>query len=73
VPNAQKALPPKGEAVPTTIEGLKALLKRTQAGDHTALPLVRQMVSDPNHLRLFGGELAETVIKSFVKPRRLQK
>lgn len=53
--------------MPTTTEGLKTLLKRTQAGDHTALPVVRQMVSDPHYLRLLGGELAETAIKSFIR------
>lgn len=63
----QKALAPKEEAVPKTTAELKALLKRTQAGDHTALPVVRQMVSNPHYLRLLGGELAETATKSFIQ------
>jgi len=62
-----KILAPKEEAVPKTAAELKALLKRTQAGDHTALPVVRQMVGNPHYLRLLGGELAETAAKSFIR------
>jgi hypothetical protein len=62
-----KVLAPKEEAVPKTTAELRALLKRTQAGDHTALPVVRQMVGNPHYLRLLGGELAETAVKSFIR------
>jgi hypothetical protein len=67
VGDAQNAPPAKGEDVPTTTEGVRALLKRTQTGDHTALPVVRKMLDDPFYLRLFGGELAENATTSFVK------
>lgn len=66
--DATKALPAKEtDAVPTTTPELKALLKRTRAGDHTALPVVQKMLDNPYYLRLFGGELAETATKSFVR------
>jgi hypothetical protein len=62
-----KTLPPADVTVPKTKDELVALLKRSQSGDHTALPVVRKMLEDPANLRLFGGELAETVAKSFIK------
>jgi hypothetical protein len=46
---------------------LRAILKRSQAGDHATLPVIRKMLEDPANLRLFGGELAETVAQSFLK------
>jgi hypothetical protein len=67
VADTQKALPPKEEAVPTTTAELKALLKRSQSGDHTALPVVRKLLDDPYYLRLFGGELAENAANSFLR------
>jgi hypothetical protein len=55
------------EAVPTTAEGIKALLKRSRAGDATVLPVVRKMLDDPRTMPLFGGDLADTAIRSFIR------
>jgi hypothetical protein len=55
------------EAVPTTAEGIKALLKRSRAGDTTTLPVVRKLLEDPRNMPLFGGDLAETAIHSFIR------
>lgn len=64
--DANKNRPTESDVVPTTTAGLKALLKRTQSGDRTALPVVRKMLDEPYYLRVFGGELAETAIGSFI-------
>jgi hypothetical protein len=58
---------PAAEAGPRTKDEILALLKRTQSGDLTALPVVQKMLEDPANLALFGGDLAETVAYAFLK------
>jgi hypothetical protein len=67
VANANPALPAKEEEAPKTIEEIRALLKRTRAGDESTVPVVRKMLQNPAYLRMFGGELAEEVVSSFTK------
>lgn len=52
-------------AVPKTTEGIRALLKRTHAGDQTTLPIVRKMLENSAYITMFGGDLAEQVVYSF--------
>ena len=61
VPAKPAALP-----VPTTLEGLQALLARTRKGDQGALPVVRKMLENPAAIDIFGGDLAKLVEDSFV-------
>ncbi|VTR92843.1 Uncharacterized protein OS=Singulisphaera acidiphila (strain ATCC BAA-1392 / DSM 18658 / VKM B-2454 / MOB10) GN=Sinac_7624 PE=4 SV=1 [Gemmata massiliana] len=65
--STKAALPPAEVEVPKTMEELRALLKRTQAGDETTVPVVRKMLSNPASLRMFGGKLADQVVSSFIK------
>lgn len=51
---------------PATADQLRALLKRTRAGDATALPLVRRLLESPFGIDLFGGDLARLARDSFV-------
>ncbi len=64
--DAPKALP-AADAIPKTTAEVRALLKRTHAGDETTLPVVRRMLDDPAAVRMFGGDLAHEVNASFVK------
>ncbi|MCI0705203.1 MAG: hypothetical protein L0241_29435 [Planctomycetia bacterium] len=52
-------------AIPKTNEEFRAILKRTQAGDQTTLPIVRKMLENPAYIAAFGGNLTEQVIYSF--------
>jgi hypothetical protein len=58
---------PAKDAVPKTTEEIRALLKRTRAGDMSTVPVVRRMLENPAAVRMFGGELAEEVIGSFTR------
>jgi hypothetical protein len=60
-----KALPAKDADVPKTPDEIRALLKRTQAGDQSAVPVVRKLLQNPALIPVFGGHLAEQVIDSF--------
>lgn len=63
---AKAALPAPTEVdVPKTAEAIRALLKRTHAGDEATVPVVRKMLQNPAYLRMFGGELAAEVVSSF--------
>ena len=48
--------------VPRTRDEVKALLKRTHAGDETTLPVVRQLLENPAYIPVFGGDLARQVV-----------
>ena len=52
--------------VPTTVEGIRELLKRAAKGDTTTLPAVRKLLEDPAYIELLGGDLARYVQRSFV-------
>jgi hypothetical protein len=67
VSDAKPAPAPQADAIPTTTAELTSLLKRSAAGDQTIVPTIRRMVNDPHSLRILGGELAETAIKSFIR------
>ncbi|HJZ59547.1 MAG TPA: hypothetical protein VKE74_31675, partial [Gemmataceae bacterium] len=58
---------PTDAAVPANRDELWALVKRAEKGDAATLPALRKLVQDTANVRLFGGELAETVEVSFIK------
>lgn len=61
-----KALAAKDVEVPETSDEIRALLKRTQAGDEGTVPVVRKILENPAMIPVFGGHLAEQVIGAFV-------
>jgi hypothetical protein len=58
---------PNEPAVPRNADEVRAFLKRTQAGDRSTLPVLQTMLRDPECVRVFGGELAESVEGSFLR------
>jgi hypothetical protein len=65
VADTNTALSAKVADVPRTVEEIRALLKRSRAGDESTVPVVRKMLDNPAALRMFGGDLAAEVITSF--------
>ncbi len=61
-----KQLPANDVTVPTSIADVRALLNRTVAGDESTVPVVRKMLQNPSLIPIFGGNLAQQVIDSFV-------
>ncbi len=53
-------------SVPTTNEGVRALLKRAATGDTTTAPILRKMLENPNTIELLGGNLAKCAQRSFI-------
>jgi hypothetical protein len=54
-------------AVPTTSEGVRALLKRAADGDQTTVPTLRKLLEKPENVELLGGNLAKCAQRSFVE------
>lgn len=54
-------------AVPTTTDGLRALLKRAEKGDKKVLPVIRKLLENPAYIETFNGNLPRYVEESFVK------
>ncbi|MDY3560234.1 hypothetical protein R5W23_001460 [Gemmata sp. JC673] len=65
--DATKPLPPAEPELPKTTAEIRALLKRTHAGDESTVPVVRKMLQDPACVHLFGGDLAHEVVASFTR------
>lgn len=65
--DTNKPLPAKAEPIPKTTGEIRALLKRTHAGDESTVPVVRAMLQNPAYVRMFGGDLAAEVIASFAR------
>jgi hypothetical protein len=57
---------PTEPVVPNTVDEIKTLLVRAEAGDESALPIVRRMLENPICLQVFGGEPAERVEAAFI-------
>lgn len=53
--------------VPTTTEGIRALLKRAETGDATAVPAIRKLLERPGNVERLGGDLAACAQRSFVE------
>jgi hypothetical protein len=58
---------PTEPATPRNADEVRAFLKRTQAGDRSTLPVLQTMLRDPECVRVFGGELAESVEGAFLR------
>ena len=53
--------------VPTTVEGVRELLKRAAKGDTATVPAIRKLlVENPAYLDVFGGELARCAQRALV-------
>lgn len=61
--DSTKALTAPGDTRPGITE-LKELVRRARLGDESVIPQIRRLVSDSHFVRIFGGELAETAIRS---------
>lgn len=46
---------------------LAAFVKRAESGDRTTLPMLRELLQTPKLIGLFGGDLAATAQRSFIK------
>jgi len=53
-------------AVPTTVDGLRDLLKRAAIGDTATVPAIRRLLENPENIEMFGGNLARCAQRSFV-------
>jgi len=61
-----KPTPVNHGTAPRTVEGVRALLTRTVAGDESTVPVVRELLQNPALIPLFGGDLAQRVIDAFL-------
>jgi len=54
-------------AVPTTQDGMRALLRQAGKGDTATLPTIRKLLENPENIDLLGGNLARCAEVSFAK------
>jgi len=54
-------------AIPTTADGIRALLQRAAKGDTATLPAIRKLLENPANIDYFGGNLAKRAQWAFLR------
>jgi hypothetical protein len=65
--NVTQTHQPEKQALPMEPREIHALLERSQKGDKTALPALRELLQSPRYVDMLGGDLAYQAQRSFVE------